>query len=393
MSSGLFGVSGQPGGLNTYLQFNDNGSLGGDADLTYNKTTNLLTNKGDILLDDGGTFSTTLQMVTPTANRIISLPNATGTVALVGGSSGQITYNLNGANAGLSTLTADSSGNLTLSGRFVNTFNSVAGVSAKLFSGTWSTGGSATTTRPHVLIEPAGTTSNTWSTGGTGFGVNAASGFTGNLLDLQVDGTPQVTISSTGAISFQRLSSNSLISPVAYANALLLQTNIEPLYVLPTRSTHSSPKFSFCHVSNAGRTPGFNISSEHSLNWNDGTNVATANADLRLFRDAANTLAQRNGTAAQTSRIYNTYTSATNFERLNIRWDSNQAIIDTEAGSGGGTLRGLRIGSATTSLLGFYNATPVVQPAAVADATDAASAITQLNLALARLRTLGLIGT
>lgn len=42
---------------------------------------------------------------------------------------------------------------------------------------------------------------------------------------------------------------------------------------------------------------------------------------------------------------------------------------------------------------GFYGATPVLQPAAVADATDAPSVITQLNTLLARMRTLGLIAT
>lgn len=41
--------------------------------------------------------------------------------------------------------------------------------------------------------------------------------------------------------------------------------------------------------------------------------------------------------------------------------------------------------------VGFYGATPVAQGAAIANATDAASAITQLNLVLAQLRTLGLI--
>ena len=114
---------------------------------------------------------------------------------------------------------------------------------------------------------------------------------------------------------------------------------------------------------------------------------------MQLQRDGVDTLAQVRGTNAQTSRIYNTYTGATNFERLNIRWTSNEAIIDTEAGSGGGTLRGIKLGSAATSLLGFYGATPVVRPAAVADATDAASAISQLNAVLTRLRTLGLIAT
>ena len=36
------------GGANTQVQFNDGGSLGGDADLTYNKTTNILTTTGNV---------------------------------------------------------------------------------------------------------------------------------------------------------------------------------------------------------------------------------------------------------------------------------------------------------------------------------------------------------
>jgi len=60
-------------------------------------------------------------------------------------------------------------------------------------------------------------------------------------------------------------------------------------------------------------------------------------------------------------------------------------VLDTSTGS--------KIGTATSQLLGFYNATPVNQPDSVADATDAASAITQLNALLARIRELGLIAT
>jgi hypothetical protein len=58
-----------------------------------------------------------------------------------------------------------------------------------------------------------------------------------------------------------------------------------------------------------------------------------------------------------------------------------------------GTDTGTKIGTSTTQKISFYNATPVVQPSAVANATDAASAITQLNLLLTRVRTLGLIAT
>lgn len=58
-----------------------------------------------------------------------------------------------------------------------------------------------------------------------------------------------------------------------------------------------------------------------------------------------------------------------------------------------GTTTGTKIGTATTQKLGFYNATPVVQPTAVADATTTVDVITQLNALLAKLRTLGIIAT
>lgn len=58
-----------------------------------------------------------------------------------------------------------------------------------------------------------------------------------------------------------------------------------------------------------------------------------------------------------------------------------------------GTTTGTKFGTATTQKIGFYNATPVVQPTAVADATTAVDVITQLNALLAKLRTLGIIAT
>lgn len=57
------------------------------------------------------------------------------------------------------------------------------------------------------------------------------------------------------------------------------------------------------------------------------------------------------------------------------------------------TTTGTKIGTGTTQKIGFWNKTPVVQPTAVADATDAASVITQLNALLSRMRDLGLIAT
>jgi hypothetical protein len=69
----------------------------------------------------------------------------------------------------------------------------------------------------------------------------------------------------------------------------------------------------------------------------------------------------------------------------NLNLSTKDLVTDTTTGT--------KIGTATTQKLGFFNATPAVQPAAVADATDAASTQARLNDLLARLRTLGLIAT
>lgn len=76
--------------------------------------------------------------------------------------------------------------------------SSAASVAGVLASGVWFTGGSATTTKPHLLIEPSGTASTGWSTNGTGIGVNATSGAFGNLLDLQVAGVRKASVSTSG---------------------------------------------------------------------------------------------------------------------------------------------------------------------------------------------------
>jgi hypothetical protein len=54
---------------------------------------------------------------------------------------------------------------------------------------------------------------------------------------------------------------------------------------------------------------------------------------------------------------------------------------------------GTKIGQTKAEKFAFWGETPVVQPATVANATDAASAIARLNEVIARLKTLGLIAT
>jgi hypothetical protein len=110
---------------------------------------------------------------------------------------------------------------------------------------------------------------------------------------------------------------------------------------------------------------------------------------------STNIVALANATTAQGVQVYNIDTSSTSFERLNIGWESNVCTIGTEAGSGGGTLRGLKIGSASTSLLAFYGATPVDRPDTIADPSGGlivdAEARTAINALIDRLQELGLI--
>jgi hypothetical protein len=54
---------------------------------------------------------------------------------------------------------------------------------------------------------------------------------------------------------------------------------------------------------------------------------------------------------------------------------------------------GTLLGQSATDLVGFYGKTPIAQPAAIADATDAATAITKCNLVITALESLGLIAT
>lgn len=151
-------------------------------------------------------------------------------------------------------------------------------------------------------------------------------------------------------------------------------------------------------LGNAGTSAnrGIYISAAYELAFTSINNPQNGQyKDVIIRRDTADTLAQSRDTNAQTFRLYNTYTSSTSFERLNVRWATNELIIDAEAGSGGGTLRGIKLGSATTSLLGFYGVTPVDQPLTVADpaggGTVDSEARTAIGEIIDRLQELGLI--
>lgn len=78
-------------------------------------------------------------------------------------------------------------------------------------------------------------------------------------------------------------------------------------------------------------------STPHYFGFTDTTKADTSasDVDVRLQREAANHLALVNATNGQQFSVANTWTDASNYERLSLKWSSNVAIIDTEdAGTG-----------------------------------------------------------
>lgn len=207
-----FGGSATATGNAGEIQYTDGTNLAASPNLVWDDVNDELEVGGDVVLDDGGTFTTTLQTVTPTQNRTISFPDATGTVALVAGSSGQLVYNNAGAQAGAPGSVVGATGDITL------TLNGAASTPPLELTGTWFTGGTSTTTKPQVVIEPAGTTSNTWSPDGTGLGVNAASTFTGRLLDLQTNGTSRAVVTGAGNVGIGNTSPGQRLSVTSVDN-------------------------------------------------------------------------------------------------------------------------------------------------------------------------------
>jgi hypothetical protein len=86
-----------------------------------------------------------------------------------------------------------------------------------------------------------------------------------------------------------------------------------------------------------------NMYASAEFSWSS-TSSAGGAADVRLFRDAANTLAQRNGVNAQTFRAYNTYTDGSNYERGVFDWTTtaNTLTIGTQ-NAGTGTARSIQL--------------------------------------------------
>jgi hypothetical protein len=161
-----------------------------------------------------------------------------------------------------------------------------------------STGYSLTGANAQSLIDLAGT----WNTSGTptAFKLNitdTASNAASLLLDLQVGGTSRVNITKAGTITLAG-TGVAIVSPTGTGTLFFQQESV---------------------LRHAVRTGGYHLGSPAFLGWSSDNTFSTGStptADLTLFRDAANVLAQRNGANAQQLRTYGTFTDSSNYRRL-----------------------------------------------------------------------------
>ena len=82
-------------------------------------------------------------------------------------------------------------------------------------------------------------------------------------------------------------------------------------------------------------TTGVSVGSGLTLGFSSTAN-GSGTFDVALRRDAAATLAQRNGTTAQTLRVYRSYTDGSNYSRFTHGWNTSTALLMAE-GLGTGT--------------------------------------------------------
>jgi hypothetical protein len=216
-----------------------------------------------------------------------------------------------------------------------------------------------------------------WSSNVLQIGTEKGTSGSARRLEFQTDGVTRMTIAANGESTFASGGAVVILNNTASTSA-----TTGALRVTGGIGTSGA-------VQAGGAFRGYDL-----LLWNTGSRIIWEGRAVTLSSPASGVIEQSSTNTAQAYRLFNTVNGG-NFERANFRWASNEFIIDAEFGGTGTALRGIKIGSATSSLLGFYGATPVDRPATVADPTGGgtvdAEARTAINDIIDRLQELGLI--
>jgi len=189
----------------------------------------------------------------------------------------------------------------------------------------------------------------TWNTTGTPTAIkldvtDTASNASSLLMDLQVGGISKVNIRKDGVISSKVLQLHSTDTTTAVSNRITFKirgyNNAHDIYYHFDSASQLICSSSSLRIGLAGVQSvaiyqnGWQTKSLGYYGWSQDPNPA-GNPDVKLYRDAAGVLAQLNGTNAQTFRLYNTYTDASNYERGFMRWNANVLEIGAEAAGTG----------------------------------------------------------
>lgn len=179
--------------------------------------------------------------------------------------------------------------------------------------------------------------SQTWNSGGTTFTgwklnvTDTASASASLLMDLQVGGSSKLSVNKVGYITVPANSGG-----IGTSSGNIVFSGTTTLFGVTSAADND-----FASI----QATGVFLRAAMFIGWTDQP-YANTTPDLYLYRDAANTLALRNGTNAQTFRAYNTYTDSSNGEWLSVDWSTsaNVASILTKK-NGTGTQRALNLGA------------------------------------------------
>lgn len=296
--------TGTPGGSTTQVQFNDGGVFGGDADFTYNKTTNILTAAGGF--SSAGTYNN-VTITAPASSATLTIANTktftvSNTLTLQGTDSTTMTFPGSSTTlAGLGiaqTFTQDQTiaGNLTLNAQGDLRFADSDSSNWVAFQGPATVASNITWTLPSVdgstgqALVTNGTGTLSWATPGgspggstTQIQFNNAGSF-GGSANFAWDGT-NVQIGATGALRFADTDSSNY---VAFKAAGTVASNVT--WTLPSAdgtngqvlSTNGSGTLSWATASAAPGGSTTQLQYNNAGSFAGATNLVTDGSNLTI---------------------------------------------------------------------------------------------------------------
>ena len=221
-------------------------------------------------------------------------------------------------------------------------WDTAASISKRVSRNSWLNSGTLTSDAPVTI-------SQTWNNAAVAFtglkfnaaGTSDANSAAGSLLaDFQVNAASKVSITKTGAVRFGDGGFEPGIARVALGTVAVSLLGFSQNHV------------SLGYYGGASNSPGVTVSSLGHFAWSSSATNSEATRDTILLRDgAANTLALRNGAAAQTFNVYGTYTSGSVYERMFMRYNGTDLAFQVGAETLGATARPLQLWTGGASRL------------------------------------------